>query len=111
MSVTFKGVVSKIVNAAKAFKADVLKVAAEAPAIAADVAKDAPEVETLVNAVFPGAAAIEACALSTFELVVQAVEDSGAAANQSGLSVSLDQTVVADIKNLLPSIKAFLAKA
>jgi hypothetical protein len=110
MSVTFKGLVSKLVAGAKDFKAEVLKAAEKAPAIVADVDKDAPEVEALVELAFPGAAAIEQTALAAFEAIAQAVEDAGPAASANGLSVSLDKTMVADVQAALPALKAFAAK-
>jgi hypothetical protein len=110
MSVTFKGVVSKIVGAAKDFKSAVLKAAEEAPTVVADVQKDAPEVEALVELAFPGAAAIEQAALDAFEVIADAVEAAGPTAAANGLSVSLDQTLIADIQKVLPALKAFAAK-
>lgn len=110
MSVTLKGVVTKIVAAAKDFKSAVLKAAEEAPVVAADVAKDAPEIEAVVELAFPGAAAIEQTALAAFEAIAQAVEDAGPAASANGLSVSLDKTLIADIQNVLPQLRAFAAK-
>lgn len=110
MSVTFKGIVTKLVAAAKDFKSDILVAAEKAPAIVADVAKDAPEVAAVVELAFPGAAAIEQTALTAFEAIAQAVEDAGPAAGANGLSVSFDQTVIADVKAALPALKAFAAK-
>ena len=111
MSVTFKGVVAKLVAAAKDFKSDILKAAEKAPAIAADVEKDAPEVEALVALAFPGAAAIEQAALVGFEAICDAVEAAGPAASANGLSVSLDKTLIASVQSVLPALKAFAAKA
>ena len=110
MSVSFKGVVSKLVSAAKAFKSDVLKAAEKAPAIAAEVQKDAPEIEALVALASPGAAAIEQAALAAFEVITTAVEAAGPAATANGLSVSLDKTLIADVQAVLPQLKAFAAK-
>ena len=110
MNATFKGIVSKLVAGAKDFKSAVLKAAEEAPVIAGSVAKDAPEVAALVELAYPGAAPIEQAALSAFEVLAQAVEDAGTAAGANGLSVSFDQTVIADVKAVLPALKAFVAK-
>jgi hypothetical protein len=110
MSVTFKGVVSKLVAAAKDFKSDILKAAEKAPAIAADVAKDAPEVQALMELAFPGAAAIEQTALVAFEAIATAVEGAGPAAAANGLSVSLDKALIASVQAVLPTLKAFAAK-
>lgn len=110
MSVTFKGIVSKFVVAAKDFKSDILKAAEKAPAIAADVEKDAPEVEALMELAFPGAAAIEQTALVAFEAIADAVEAAGPAAASNGLSVSLDKALIASVQAVLPSLKSFAAK-
>jgi hypothetical protein len=107
---TFKGVVAKLVAAAKDFKSEVLKAAEKAPIIAADVQKDAPEVEALVELAFPGAAAVEQLALAAFEAIADAVEAAGPAAAANGLSVSLDKTLIADVQAALPALKAFAAK-
>jgi hypothetical protein len=110
MSVTFKGIVAKLVAGAKDFKSDILKAAEDAPAIVADVDKDAPEVEALVELAFPGAAAIEQTALAAFESIATAVEAAGPTASANGLSVSLDKALIADIQSVLPALKAFAAK-
>jgi hypothetical protein len=110
MSTSFKGVVSKLVAAAKDFKAEVLKAAEKAPTIAAEVEKDAPEVEALVQLAFPGAAAIEMTALAAFEAICTAVEDAGPAASANGLSVSLDKALIADVQAAIPALKAAAAK-
>lgn len=110
MSTSFKGIVSKIVAAAKDFKAAVLKAADEAPVIVGDVEKNAPEVEALIELAFPGAAAIEQTALATFEAVCGVVEAAGPAAGANGLSVPLDQALIADIQAVLPQLKAIAAK-
>lgn len=107
---TFKGVVSKLVAAAKDVKSAILKAAEEAPAIAATVEKDAPELNGLLETFFPGAAAAEQTALEAFEVIIDAVEAAGPAASSNGLSVSLDQTLVAKCQAVLPALKAFAAK-
>ena len=110
MSVSFKGVVSKLVAAAKDFKADVLKAAEEAPVVVGEVEKDAPEVEALIQLAFPGAAAIEESALEAFELICDAVEAAGPAAAANGLSVSFDKAFIAKAQASIPALKAVLAK-
>jgi hypothetical protein len=110
MSVTFKGIVTKFVAAAKDFKAAVLKAANKAPAILNDVEKDAPEVEALVELAFPGSAAVEQAALAAFETILDAVEAAGPAASANGLSVSLDKNLVASVQAVIPAVKAVAAK-
>jgi hypothetical protein len=110
MSVTFKGLATKLVNAAKSLKADILKAAAEAPVIVNDVQKDAPEVDALINLAFPGAAALEQNAMEVWEAVADAVEAAGPAAAQNGTSVSLDKVLVAKIQIASASVKAAAGK-
>jgi hypothetical protein len=110
MSVTFKGIVSKFIGAAKAVKAAILKAAEEAPAIATAVEKDAPEIQDLLEVFFPGAVAAEESAVEVFELVLDAIEAAGPAASANGISVSLDKTLVAKCQAVLPALKAFAAK-
>jgi hypothetical protein len=110
MAVTFKGIASKIVAAAKDFEAAVLKAAEEAPTVVADVNKDAPEVEALIELAFPGAAQIASTALAAFEAIAGAVEAAGPTATANGLSVSLDKALIADIQGVLPALKNFAAK-
>jgi hypothetical protein len=110
MSFSFKGIATKFVHAARAFKADVLKAAAAAPVIVQDVEKDAPEVEALVNLAFPGATAVEQTAMEAFEAVADAVEASGAAAGANGLTVTLDQALIAKIKTASGAVKAAVSK-
>lgn len=110
MSFSFKGLASKLVNAAKAFKADVLKVAAAAPTIVNDVEKDAPEVEKLIELAFPGAAVVEQASLEVFEAIADAVEAAGPAAAANGTSVSLDKVLVAKIQTASAAVKAAAGK-
>ncbi len=111
MSVSLKGIATKLVAGAKAFKADILKLAAKAPTVVSDVEKDAPEVEALVNLAFPGATALEDAALAAFEAICDAVEAAGPAAAANGLSVSLDKAVIAKVQAVLPALKTAAAKA
>lgn len=107
---SFSGIVSKFVAAAKDLKSDILKAAEKAPVIVADVAKDAPEVTAVVELAFPQAAAVEETALTAFEVIADAIEAAGPAANANGLSVSFDQAFIAKAQAVLPALKAFAAK-
>jgi len=104
----FSGVASKFVAAAKAFKADLVKAANATPGILAKIEADAPEVEALTNLIFPGVSTIEATGLKVLEAIAATVESAGTAAGSSGLSVTLDQATIQEIKALLPQLKAFL---
>lgn len=109
-TVSFKGIIAKLVAAAKSFKSDILRAADKAPTIVAEVAKDAPEVGAVVELAFPGAAAIEEAGVTLIELVAEAIEAAGPAAAANGLSISLDKVLVGKIQSLLPAVKQFAAK-
>lgn len=106
VSSVFKGVVAAFIADAKKFKSAVLTAAQVADKALVVVQKDAPEVEQLVNLAFPQYAPIEAAALVAFEAVAGAVHDAGDAAAANGVSVTLDQQLIADIQKLLPTLKA-----
>jgi hypothetical protein len=110
MAFSFKGLASKFVSAAKAVKATIVKAAADAPGVVKEVDADAPEVEALVNLVFPGATAVEQVAFEVFEAIADAVEASGPAAAQNGLSVSLDKALIAKVQSVSTTLKAASAK-
>jgi hypothetical protein len=107
---SFKGIVTKIVAAAKEFKSVILRAAEEARVVAGAVQKDAPELEALLELAFPGAVAIERTSLAAFEAIAEAVEAAGPAAAANGLSVTLDKELIAEIQAVLPALKAFAAK-
>jgi len=69
------------------------------------VESDASTIEAVTATISPQAANVERAAFSVLGTVIKAVEDSIAAGNAGGINISLDQTVVADIKAILPAIK------
>ena len=67
---------------------------------------EAPTIEAITALVSPQLANIERVGDAVLGVVIQAIEDAGAAAGAGGMSVSLDAALVADIKAILPAIKA-----
>ena len=66
---------------------------------------DAPTVEAITALVCPQLANVERVGDAVLGVVIQAIEDAGAAVGAGGMSVSLDAALVADIKAILPAIK------
>ena len=107
----FTGIAADFVKAAKKFKSILLTAAADAPKVMGKVAADAPEVEALINLIYPGSSAIESTSLAVLEAIATAVEGAGTAAGANGLTVSLDQAVIADVKAILPTLQKLIKAA
>jgi hypothetical protein len=67
---------------------------------------DAPTIEAITGLVSPQLVNIERTGEAVLGVVIQAIEDAGTAAGAGGLSVSLDAALVADIKAIMPTVKA-----
>lgn len=66
----------------------------------------AATIEAVTSLVSPQAANIERVAFAVLGVVTKAVEDSIVAGKASGVNIELDEAVLADIKAILPTIKA-----
>lgn len=95
-----------VVNEAKVVKNTIVKIAGFTPEIQAEIDKIAPTAEALSNLVVPGSGAFEAHLLDVWGVAASAVNDAGAAAGANGISITLDQNLVNDIKSFIPSVKA-----
>jgi hypothetical protein len=67
---------------------------------------NAQTVETLTALVSPAAANIERAAFAVLGKIIKSIEDAGTAADAGGVNVSLDAALVADLKSIIPAIKA-----
>lgn len=67
-------------------------------------------IEAITNLVSPEAANIERTAFALLGVAIKSIEDAGAAAGAGGVNVSLDAQLVADLKSVLPAIKAHAAQ-
>lgn len=99
---------SWLLGVGKAIKAGVAKVVGEEPAIASAIAKVAPTVEALSNLVVPGSGSFEAHVLDVYGVVANGVKAAGDAVAANGISVTLDAALIAEIKQFLPQVEAFL---
>lgn len=72
---------------------------------------DAATIESVTSLVSPDAANIERAAFAVLGVVLKAIQDAGTAAGSSGLSISLDQTVVADVKAIAPAVTALVSSS
>ena len=61
--------------------------------------------------VSPQAANIERVGFAVLGVVIKAIDDAGTAAGASGLNVSLDAQLVADIKSIAPVVKGAVPAA
>jgi hypothetical protein len=93
-------------NEALKVKSFIQKVAGEAPAIVSDVAADEAKIAPVIEAFLPGSTKAITVGNTILDQVAQAVEDAGSAAGSGGLSVTLDQAVVNDVKSVIAAAKS-----
>lgn len=91
-----------------AVKTGILKVVGASATVDAELKKIAPTLEALSNLAIPGSGSFEAHVLDVWGVVASAVHAAGDAATANGVSVSLDATLVADIKAILPAVLEYL---
>jgi hypothetical protein len=103
-------IVSDLRKAGSEVKNFVMKVAADAPTVVQKVASAEASILPVVEAFIPGAATVHQLGDTLLDKVAQAVEDAGSAAGASGLSVSFDQALVADVQAVIAAAKAFAAR-
>lgn len=92
----------------QAVKNVMVKISGEMPAVQAEIAKVAPTVEAISEMLLPGSSAFEQHLLDVWGVTANAVKDAGAAAGSNAISVTLDQTLVNDIKSFLPQVEAYM---
>ncbi len=95
----FATAASDVVKMAKYVEAKVL------PALQ-KVEADAPTIEAITSLISPQAANIERVGFAILGSAIKAIQDAEAAGNAGGVNIALDATVVADIKSIIPTIKA-----
>jgi len=88
---------------------DVVKVAkfveVSVPPVLKKAQADAPTIEAVTALVSPQAANIERVGFAVLGVVIKALDDAGTAAGASGLNLSLDAQLVADIKSIASGVK------
>ena len=87
-----------IVKAAKFVEGSVLPLLQKAAA-------NASTLEAVTALVSPQAANVERVAFSVLGTIIKTLEDAAPAAAASGMNVTLDATLVADIKAIIPAVK------
>jgi hypothetical protein len=95
---------SDTVKAAKFVETSVLPVLKKAQA-------DQSTIESITGLVSPQAANIERAGFAVLGVVIKALDDANAAAGASGLNVTLDAQLVADIKAIAPAVKGAVSPA
>jgi hypothetical protein len=95
----------------QAIKGAVLKIAGEMPAVQAEISKIAPTVEGISELLLPGSSTFEQHLLDVWGVAANAVKDAGAAAGANAISITLDSSIVQDIKGFLPAVEAYLHPA
>jgi hypothetical protein len=81
------------------------KVAGSAPGVIATVMADEAKIAPVIESFLPGSAVAITWGNNLMDAVAQAIEDAGAAAGSSGLSVSLDQQLVTDGKAVIAAAR------
>ena len=96
-----------------AFAVGAQKVVAEAKVIETKVLpflvkeqSSATTIEGVTALIAPAAVNIERAAYAGLGVLIKAIEDAGAAAVAGGVNVTLDAALVADIKAIIPTVKA-----
>jgi hypothetical protein len=97
--------IAKIKADAAKVKAWITTVADEAPAEVAKVLNDANLVLPVIEAFVPGSTVVATATESATNAILTAVEATGTATASNGLSVSLDQAVVNDVKAAIAALK------
>lgn len=88
---------------------DISKGAKAVGNVLAKVEAAEPVIESLTSVVYPPAVLIERAAFSILGRAAAVVHDAGPAADASGLNVQLDAQTVADLKDLIATVKGDLA--
>src|SRR5262245_35388680 len=94
----FATAASDTVKVAKFVEAKVLPALKQAQA-------EAPTIEAVTALVSPQAANIERVGFAVLGVVIKAIDDAGSTAGASGLNISLDAQLVADIKSVASTVK------
>jgi hypothetical protein len=103
--------VSDLAKAGTDVKKFLRKAAADAPVVVQKIAADEEALAPIIEAFAPQSGVAITLGMTLLDKVAQAVEDAGPAAGASGLSVSLDQAVVNDVKAIIAAAKATFGAA
>lgn len=101
---------NSIEHAIAAVAADVVKAAKAVAAFLPKIQAAEGTVEAVTAVVYPQAVPIERASFAALGLIAKAVAAAEPAAAANGLNVQLDAQFVADVRELLPTLKQELAK-
>lgn len=93
------------ITVAEKVKAGVEAAGNDAVKLAAWLGNNSAEITALAGLAGTGASTVTSTALSLLNTVINAVKDAGDAASSNGLSVSLDSSVIADVKAVIAAIE------
>jgi hypothetical protein len=96
---------SNVIAFAKKIKAGIEDAGEDALKLAGFLASNSVEIQGLASLAGPVGAKIASVGTSVLGKVIQAVQDAGDAASANGLTVSLDQSVIADVKAVIAAIE------
>ena len=90
---------------------DIVKGARVVSSVMLKAQKAEPEIEALSALIFPQAVALERGAFALLGMAAHAVAETGDAAAANGINITLDQQLIADIKELIVAIEAYVKSA
>lgn len=111
MASKFSGVLKGIVDAGSKVKAALLKAVTEVDdVVIPEAVKLQPELDAVADAIVPGSASYINIAVSWTEDCAAALDAGDAAVEQNLLNAGLDAAAIAQLKALIPALKAAAAK-
>jgi len=75
-----------------------------------DVEDEAPKIEAVTSLISPQVGAIEQIAFGALGTLIAAVHSGGEAAGANGLNVSFDESVIAEVKELIAEFPEIIAE-
>lgn len=95
-----------LINVAKKVKTDVEAAASDAGKVMTWISNEAPTIAGLASLAGPSGATIATLGLKLIGLAGTAITAAGTAANANAVNVSLDQTVINDVKAIIAAVKS-----
>jgi len=99
----FASAAKDMVSASKVIQTNVLPVLNK-------VSAQASTIEAVTGLISPVAANVERAAFAVLGVIIKAITDAGQTVGAAGLNVSLDAALVADVKSIIPAVKAQAAQ-
>lgn len=96
---------TKVLNAAKDVKAGIEEAGDDAVKLAVFLENNSAKITALASLAGPGAAKATQIGAALLNLAITAVKDAGAAASANGVSITLDQATLADVKGFVTAVE------